>query len=144
MRILIVDDCQLTLDSIGNMLRGIGLTIFLESSVDNVLEIDHDLIILDLYMPNKSGLDICIQLKSNEDTRDIPVVMLSSSHESIDKINCYNVGAIDYIEKPVSREALVNTINAYTSIGVMVKTSKQIQREITDGVTEEKDSRNSL
>ena len=128
MKVLIVDDCSVSLEVVNVLLEGSGLAVTTSHDISGVIEVNPDLIVLDLYMPNRSGIDICRQLKSDSETSDIPVVMLSNSYDSIDKVACFNAGAIDYLEKPIGREALINAINAYASIGVMVKASKRIHR----------------
>jgi len=66
-----------------------------------------DLILLDIKMPNISGFDVCQQLKANENTRHIPVIFLSASDESIDKVKAFSVGGEDYITKPFEIQEMV-------------------------------------
>lgn len=60
-----------------------------------------DLILVDISMPDTSGFDVCQQLKAIKLTQDIPVVFLSGKKESVDKIKGLDLGAVDYITKPV-------------------------------------------
>jgi two-component system, response regulator len=61
-------------------------------------------ILLDLNLPKVSGLEILARLKSDEKTKTIPVVVLTSSNESPDVERCYELGANSYIVKPVGFE----------------------------------------
>lgn len=65
-----------------------------------------DLVILDIIMPGKDGRDICRDLKKNQKTKDIKVIMLSGKGEQHDRIVGLELGADDYIAKPVSLEYL--------------------------------------
>lgn len=62
------------------------------------------LILLDLKMPKVSGLEVLAILKADPDTRDVPIVVLTSSKEDPDIIKCYDMGANSYIVKPVDSE----------------------------------------
>jgi DNA-binding response OmpR family regulator len=59
-----------------------------------------DLILLDLRMPEISGMDILCQLKSSVLFHDIPVIMVSSISKSAEKVDCLQAGAADYVTKP--------------------------------------------
>lgn len=68
------------------------------------------LILLDLKMPRVDGMEVLRQVKSNELTRVIPVVMLTSSREDKDIIQCYQLGANSYFVKPVDFECFITAI----------------------------------
>lgn len=120
------------------------MDVVVTTSTGGSIKVEYDLVILDLYMPNKSGLDLCRQIKRNSNTKDIPVVMLSGSYDIADKEACYEAGAIDYLEKPVGRSTLINTINTYANLGVMAKAVKRIQRGIEADANEKEDRRDSV
>ncbi len=71
-----------------------------------------DLIILDIMLPNENGVDILKKLKSNDNTSEIPVIMLTAKSEEMDKIKCFDLGADDYLVKPFSVLELVARIKA--------------------------------
>jgi len=66
-----------------------------------------DLIILDWMMPIVSGIEVCRQLKTREDTRAIPVIMLSARSEEVDTVRGLETGADDYIVKPYALRELM-------------------------------------
>ena len=73
------------------------------------------LILLDLKLPRVNGLEILRQMKSNDATNMIPVVVLTSSNEEKDKIESYKLGVNSYIVKPVSFESFTKAI---TEVGL--------------------------
>ncbi|MBI5687448.1 MAG: response regulator [Verrucomicrobia bacterium] len=68
------------------------------------------LVLLDLKMPKLNGVDVLRRLKSNEATKSIPVVMLTSSREERDIKECYKLGANSYVVKPVNYEAFCEVV----------------------------------
>jgi two-component system phosphate regulon response regulator PhoB len=70
------------------------------------------LIILDLMLPDKSGFDICRQLKSEEHTREIPIIMLTARSSEHDRVSGFEAGAEDYVVKPFSPKELVLRVKA--------------------------------
>jgi DNA-binding response OmpR family regulator len=69
------------------------------------------LILLDLMLPEMSGLEVCKVLKSEPATRHIPVIMLTSKAEEVDKIVGLELGADDYVTKPFSPRELILRVN---------------------------------
>ena len=69
-----------------------------------------DLILLDVILPNKNGFQICRQLKSEEETKDINVIIVSSKDQASDKFWGMKQGADDYITKPYAEEDLLAAI----------------------------------
>ncbi len=71
-----------------------------------------DLILLDLKMPMICGKEVCRKLKANPKTKDIAVVILTASSETQNLVDCFNLGADDFVEKPFKAEALMARIAA--------------------------------
>ncbi|HEY2123683.1 MAG TPA: response regulator transcription factor [Chthoniobacterales bacterium] len=70
------------------------------------------LIVLDLMLPEISGLDLCRMIKSNPETDNVPILMLSARIEEIDRVLGFELGAYDYVVKPFSPRELVLRIRA--------------------------------
>lgn len=76
-----------------------------------------DLVLLDLMMPDMDGWDVYHQIKSAEDTRDIPVIVITAKAQDIDKILGLRVAKVeDYISKPFSPQDLIDRIEKVLSI----------------------------
>src|ERR1700680_3222343 len=71
-----------------------------------------DLILLDVMMPERDGFDVCREVKSNPDTRLIPVVLVTASTAGVDRIHGIECGADDSLSKPVNREELLARVRS--------------------------------
>jgi phosphate regulon transcriptional regulator PhoB len=71
-----------------------------------------DLIILDLMLPEISGLDVCKAIRSNPETAGLPIIMLTAKADETDKIIGLEIGADDYITKPFSVKELIARVRA--------------------------------
>jgi len=77
------------------------------------VESQPDFIILDLYMPGIDGLEVCRLIKSDDRTRNIPVLFVSSSSDVNDVREGFHLGCLDYINKPVDIYSLVDLIGRH-------------------------------
>lgn len=78
-----------------------------EEAMLMIAEAAPDLVILDWMMPLMSGIEVCRQLKTRENTRHIPVIMLSARSEEVDTVRGLETGADDYVIKPYSVNELM-------------------------------------
>ncbi|RYE85123.1 MAG: response regulator transcription factor [Myxococcales bacterium] len=72
----------------------------------------HDLVILDLMLPDMTGTEVCKQLKADPKTRQTPVLMLTAKGEEIDRVLGFELGAEDYVTKPFSVRELMLRVQA--------------------------------
>ena len=70
------------------------------------------LVLLDVMLPDLSGLEVCRHLKSDPKTRDVPIIMLTAKGEEIDRVVGFELGADDYVVKPFSVRELVLRVKA--------------------------------
>jgi DNA-binding response OmpR family regulator len=81
-----------------------------------VQETDPDLILLDLMLPDMDGWEIYRQLKQNDSTQDIPVIVVTAKAQSIDKVLGLEIAKVDeYISKPFRPQELVDRVNQIVS-----------------------------
>ncbi len=71
-----------------------------------------DLILLDWMLPNVSGIEVCRQLKTRSETRNVPIIMLSARSEEVDRVRGLETGADDYVIKPYSVVELMARVRA--------------------------------
>ncbi len=69
-----------------------------------------DLVVLDLMLPNKSGLEVCRELRMGARTREVPIIMVTAKAEESDELVGFATGADDYVTKPYSMKVLVQRI----------------------------------
>ena len=114
--ILIVDDEEDIIELIKYNLKNEGYSILTAESGEQAIKIAKqsrpDLIVLDLMLPGMDGLEVTRYLRSNEETSDMPIVMLTAKGEESDIITGLELGANDYISKPFSPKVLTARIRA--------------------------------
>ena len=115
-RILVVDDEAAQREIIVYNLEAAGFEVMsADNGEDAVLMVQEEhpnLIVLDWMMPKLSGLEVCRQLRSNKETKAIPIILLSARSEDVDKVRGLEIGADDYVSKPFSVVELMARINA--------------------------------
>jgi len=111
-KILIADDDSGIVDSLTMMLEMMGYDVdftYDGATVPDAAQKHADLILLDIFMSGHDGREICKKLKSNSETKNIPVLMISASHEI--KQSAIDAGADDFLEKPFEMNALITKVN---------------------------------
>lgn len=114
-RIMIVDDEPDTVDLVKLVLETEGYETTAVYSGQEALEKINverpDLVLLDIMMPQLDGWAVRKEIVENEDTKDIPVVMLTAKAQPLDKmIGLHVVGVTDYITKPFGRQELIDRV----------------------------------
>ncbi len=111
--ILFVDDDIAITDSFSAYLKSESFYVTVVNDGVSVIEMfkkkEFDLIILDIMLPGKTGIEICKEIR---DISDIPIIMLTAKTEEIDKIVGLEIGADDYVSKPFSPRELIARIKA--------------------------------
>lgn len=117
--ILAVDDSPTNLQVLVRTLSGSGHRILAARDGATALEIARkarpDLMLLDVMMPGLDGFDVCRRIKSDRETRDTVVIFLSARGEVSDKLSGFELGAIDYITKPIQAEEVVARVSVHLS-----------------------------
>ncbi len=114
--ILIVDDESDIREVLAYNLIAAGFEVIQAGTAADALERARaqkpDLVLLDLMLPDGSGLDVCRILKSSIETRDIQVIMVTAKGEEIDRVVGFELGADDYVVKPFSTRELLLRVQA--------------------------------
>jgi phosphoserine phosphatase RsbU/P len=125
--ILVVDDSPTNLQVLVRTLEGTGHRILAAKDGPTALEIARkiqpDLMLLDVMMPGMDGFEVCRVMKAQPDTRNTVVIFLSARGEVADKVSGLELGAIDYITKPIQGEEVLARVAAHLS-------RQQLEREV--------------
>ena len=115
-KILVVDDNPQNLELLVAYLESLGCQVI--TAVDGLEAIDRvraetpDLILLDVMMPRMSGFEVCRKLKTDPETRDIPILMVTALNEMSDIERGVQSGTDDFVSKPVNRLELVTRVKS--------------------------------
>ncbi|WP_339418573.1 MULTISPECIES: diguanylate cyclase [unclassified Pseudomonas] len=135
-KVLVVDDQPVNIRLINELLK-VEYEIIMAMDGKQALlkcQTQHpDLILLDVLMPGMSGHDICRSLKASEDTRNIPVIFLTSQDEVADEELGFELGAVDFITKPVRSSVIIARVRAHLALKLQSDLLKTIG--LTDGLT---------
>ncbi|MCK4626396.1 MAG: response regulator [Phycisphaerae bacterium] len=116
-KILVVDDNAQNLELLIEYLQTID-DVETSTAVDGiealemVQQVEPDLILLDIMMPRMSGFEVCRKLKSDPNTRDIPIIMVTALNELSDIERGVESGTDDFLSKPVNRLELITRVKS--------------------------------
>ena len=115
-KVLVVDDEQNIIEIVKFNLEREGYMVITAKDGITALQLarseDPDLIILDIMLPEQDGLTVCRLLQQEQQTRVIPIIMVSARGDELDKILGLEMGADDYVTKPFSPRELVARVKA--------------------------------
>jgi diguanylate cyclase (GGDEF)-like protein len=118
-KILVVDDEVTNIRLMHGLLKS-RYDVFMatdgEQALKQVTSIVPDLILLDVVMPGISGHEICQRLKDNPDTADIPIIFITAQNEEAEEIRGLELGAVDFIHKPVNAVILQARVNTHVTL----------------------------
>ncbi len=124
--ILIVDDNPTNLAVIVDYLEESGLNILVsqdgESSLKRAKYAQPGIILLDILMPGIDGYETCRRLKKEPATKDIPVIFMTALSSTDDKVKGFEVGAVDYVTKPIQPEEVLARIKLHLQLRFMTQT----------------------
>lgn len=115
-RVQIIEDEEDIVELLRYNIRKSGHETFVamtgEEGIESVRRNKPNLVLLDLMLPGVNGLEVCKVLKSNDDTKNIPIIMVSAKGEENDIVTGLEMGADDYITKPFSPKILLARVEA--------------------------------
>jgi len=122
-KILIVDDNPTVVELLRSHLKpypyGVELAYDGEEALERVRSEPPDLILLDLMMPRISGFEICQRIKSDKRTQFIPIIVITALSEQEDKLKAIELGADDFLVKPINRLELTTRIKSLLRMKLM-------------------------
>jgi DNA-binding response OmpR family regulator len=118
--ILVVDDTPSALKVLTDTLAANGYRVRPANSGElalaSVSQNPPDLILLDIRMPGMDGFAVCRELKSREESRDIPVIFISALTDLDDRLEGFRHGAVDFITKPFQQEELLARVGTHVAL----------------------------
>jgi PAS domain S-box-containing protein len=143
--ILVVDDNPESLQLLFNILRKAGYRV--RPAPDGSIALRSvefekpDLILLDIRMPQMDGYEVCRRLKSDEKSRDIPVIFISGLGETAQRVQGFNAGGIDYITKPFETEEVLARVDTHLRLREL---TLQLERKVKERTEELIDANEQL
>ena len=135
--VLVVDDSPVNLQVLVRTLQGTGHRVLAardgRSALDIVRRARPDLVLLDVMMPEVDGFDVCRAIKADPDAQDTLVIFLSALGDVSDKVSGLQLGAVDYITKPIQAEEVLARVATHL-------TRQHLERELRrsrDGLNRE-------
>jgi len=114
--VLLVEDEPAQREVLAYNLEAEGFRVVQASNGEEALvlvdEVSPDVVVLDWMMPHLSGIEVCRQLKTRPETREMPIIMLSARSEEVDRVRGLETGADDYVIKPYSVVELMARVRA--------------------------------
>src|SRR6516225_486040 len=130
--VLLVDDAPANIQVVNSILKD-AYKIRVATNGAKALELAKgtpapDLVLLDIVMPEMDGYEVCTRLKSDPETRDIPVIFLTGQTETEDETRGFEVGAVDYIHKPFSPAIVKARVHTHLVLrGIREQLARQLQ-----------------
>lgn len=128
--ILVVDDNHQNLKVVAELLETENFEVTVASSGQQALE--HlknekpDLILLDVMMPEMDGFEVCERIKQNLETKHIPVIFLTAKIETDDLVKGFDVGAVDYINKPFVQKELLARVKTHVTLKLTLEENNKL------------------
>lgn len=115
--VLVVEDSLTDAELITRYLEQVGVAVVRVQSGEEAQVKLHtqkpDLVILDVILPGQSGFELCHHLKTNKDTKQIPVILCSSKGTEVDKLWGTMLGADAYLTKPVDTQKIMQIVQQF-------------------------------
>ncbi len=133
-RILIIDDTPANIDLLTAALEPRGYEVLAASSAEAGLKIARrnlpDLILLDVVLPGRDGFSVCVALKADEATREIPVLFVTAKHDTKSLLNGFRAGAVDYIPKPFQSDEVLIRVQTHLKINRLTREIRERNAEL--------------
>ena len=138
--LLIVDDIPENIGVLFRFLSSAGFKVLVAQNGEQALEMFNfvlpDLVLLDVMMPGIDGFEVCRILKSQENTSDIPVIFMTALSDTVDKVRGFNLGATDYVTKPIQQEEVLARIHVHLKLHKLQQQlsyqNQQLQAQATE------------
>lgn len=118
--LLMIDDTPANLAVVVEGLETHGFSVVIAQDGEEGLErarfVQPDLVLLDVMMPGLDGFEVCRRLKAQPETREIPVIFMTSLTDVADKVTGFRVGAVDYVTKPLQIDEVIARVTTHLTV----------------------------
>ena len=136
-QILVVDDNPTNLRVLADSLKEVGHRVLIAKSGAKALQalenIKPDIILLDVMMPGLNGFETCERIKADDQLQDIPVVFMTALADTKDKVKGLQLGAVDYLTKPLQHEEVLVRVNNHVQLH---RFKRDLAQQVTERTTE--------
>ncbi len=136
--ILIVDDTPTNLQVLCTLLSEAGFEVAIAENGEMALEIlemiEPQMVLLDIMMPGLDGYETCRRFKADPRTADIPVIFMSALSEGLNKVKAFEVGAVDYITKPIDTSETLARVRHHLALQAAQADLAKLNRELEERV----------
>lgn len=134
--ILIADDDTYNLKVVSKTLENIGYKVRVATDGQMAVKIAKsqpvDLVLLDIHMPKLDGYETCQALKTDRRTKDIPIIFVSGLDDAFNKVKGLELGAVDYLAKPIQLEEIKARVEVHLDLRNKVKELEEFNRIMLD------------
>ncbi|BFM38709.1 EAL domain-containing protein [Synechocystis sp. LKSZ1] len=138
--IVVIDDTPENLTLLANVLTEQGYKVRgstkSSSGLRAIRTVLPDLILLDIFMPEMDGYEVCQHLKADPRTQDIPVIFISALGDVLDKVKAFSLGGVDYITKPFHLEEVIARVDNHLQLQAAKRQIKQMNQVLEQGILE--------
>ncbi len=118
--ILVAEDIPKNMEVVCNILRREEYRLAMagngKQALEMIPEVQPDLVLLDIMMPEMDGFEVCKHLKKDPETKDIPVIFLTAKVETADLVKGFEIGAVDYVTKPFKAAELLSRVKTHLEL----------------------------
>ena len=129
-KVLIVDDVTKNIQLVANFLKQAGYDINFaisgKTAIKHIKKARFDLILLDIMMPEMDGFEVCKKLKSEDETKDIPVIFLTAKTDIDSITQAFKAGGVDYITKPFNKAELLARVKTHLELQHQKRNLKEL------------------
>ena len=146
-KIVIIDDDEYIANYTKNILGKdyyCAVSLNAEDGIQRAKEVIPDLIICDLVMPEKDGIEVCKELKTNENTKHIPIIILTGKTDLETKIESLELGASEFLTKPFNKVELQSRVKSLLNQNRLSNLIKKKNIELSQALRKLKDTQDQL
>jgi len=136
--VMVVDDNITNIDVLFEPLEEAGFELSVATNGENALRqipfADPDIILLDVLMPDIDGFEVCRRLKADPQTANIPIIFMTALTEMTEKIKGFNVGAVDYVTKPLQHEEVLMRLKTHLKVQELQRKLEKANQELEQRV----------